>query len=57
MVPLSSITYLLVKLVVPDLGEMLVRLSISSKYTWKDIATPFLQGIVAFVSEVFYIKS
>ncbi len=32
-----------VKLVVPDLGELLVRLCISRKYSWKDVAEPFLQ--------------
>jgi hypothetical protein len=32
-----------VKRVIPDLGEMLVRLSIASKITWKDVAPYFLQ--------------
>lgn len=34
-----------VKLVQPDLGELLVYLSVSSKITWPQIAKVFLQGI------------
>ena len=34
----------IVKKVIPDLGEMLVRLSIASTWSWDQVAKPFLQG-------------
>ncbi len=37
-------SFLLVKNVVPNLGELLVYLSVSSTVTWRDMATVFLQG-------------
>lgn len=39
-----SLMFVLVKLAQPDLGELLVYLSVSSKITWRHIAPIFLQG-------------